>query len=61
MENKDTYVALEAMVRQGWLFKGFSQFEKLLDALENKNLITAAERQALIELAKKIPLTRPED
>jgi len=60
MENNDTYIALDTMVRQGWLFKGFSEFEKLLDALEKKNLITTAEHQALIELAKKMSLDQPE-
>ena len=59
MENKDTYLALEAMVRQGWLLKGFSEFEKLLDALEKKNLITVAEHRALIELANKMPFNPP--
>ena len=56
MENNDTYIALDTMVRQGWLFKGYFEFEKLLDALEKKNLITAVEHQALIELAKKMSL-----
>jgi hypothetical protein len=47
------------MVRQGWLLKGFSEFEKLLDALEKKNLIMAAEHRALIELANKMPFNPP--
>jgi hypothetical protein len=60
MEYNDTYIALDTMVRQGWLFKRFSEFEKLLEALEKKNLITAAEHRALIELAKKMALDQLE-
>jgi len=48
---------MEAMIRQGWVTRNFTELEELLDTFEKKGLITASEHSALLELAreKKIP------
>ena len=51
MESSSTYVALDAMIRQGWIWLNFPEFEKLLDLLEQRGLITSAEHKALLDLA----------
>ena len=53
MENSSSYLAFEAMLRQGWVFMSFARLEKVLNLLEKKALISPAEHKALIELAKK--------
>ena len=52
MENSSSYVALEAMLKQGWLFMSAAELERALTLLEQKGLISPAERQTLTELAK---------
>ena len=52
MENSSSYVALEAMLRQGWPFMSADELERVLQLLEQKGLISSAERQALTELAQ---------
>jgi hypothetical protein len=54
MENTASFLALETMVRQGWLMTSFSDFKHLLDLFEQKEQITAAEHQALLELVEKL-------
>ena len=51
METSSTYVALDAMIRQGWIWLNFPEFEKLLDLLEQRGLITLAEHKTLLDLA----------
>jgi hypothetical protein len=52
MENSSSYVALEAMLKQGWLFMSAAELERALHLLEQKGLISPAERKALTELAQ---------
>ena len=52
MENSSSYVALETMLKQGWLFMSSAELERTLHLLEQKGLISPAERKALNELAK---------
>ena len=52
MENSSSYVALETMLKQGWLFMSPAELERTLYLLEQKGLISPAERKALSELAK---------
>ena len=61
MTGSATFTALDTMVRQGWFWKRFSKFERLLDLLEEKNLITSAEHQALLELAKQFSIDNLDD
>jgi hypothetical protein len=53
MEKSSSYLAFEAMLRQGWVFMSFARLEKVLSLLEKKALISPSEHKALIELAKK--------
>jgi hypothetical protein len=53
MEDTNSFIALETMVRQGWFWKRHEEFELLLDLFEKKNLITITEHQALLDLAKQ--------
>ena len=53
MENSVSYVAIEAMIQQGWLVMSLTEFEKFLDKFEKKGLITPSEHAALLDLAKK--------
>jgi hypothetical protein len=54
MESTSTYVALEALMQNGWLVLALPELEKSLQFLEEKGLITTAECQALLELAKML-------
>lgn len=57
MENSSSsssYLALEAMLAQGWMFKSLAELERALDVLETKSLISPAEHEALTEHAKKL-------
>ncbi|HKG54382.1 MAG TPA: hypothetical protein VKB04_08975 [Anaerolineales bacterium] len=59
MENSSSsssYLALEAMLRQGWVFMSFAELERALDVLEKKALISPAEHNALTEHAKNLGL-----
>jgi hypothetical protein len=56
METTASFLALETMLRQGWLMTSFPDFKHLLDLLEQKEQITAAEHQTLLELAEKLEL-----
>jgi hypothetical protein len=58
METTASFVALETMLRQGWLMTSFPDFKHLLDLFEQKGQITSAEHQALLELAEKLDLDR---
>ncbi len=56
MESSTTYVALDAMIRQGWLWLNFPEFENLLVLLEQRGLITPAEHRALLDLAVQMKI-----
>jgi hypothetical protein len=58
MESTASFLALETMLRQGWLMTGFSDFKHLLDLFEQKGQLTAAEHRTLLELAEKLELDR---
>jgi len=47
-----TYIAIEAMLQQGWVMMNLAEFEKLLDLFEQKAMISPAEHLELLELAK---------
>jgi hypothetical protein len=51
-----TFIAMEAMLRQGWVLMSFAEFEKDLELLEKKGLITPAEHNTLLTLAKELGL-----
>jgi len=53
MEGSASYIAIEAMLQQGWLIMSFTELEKFLDMFEKKQMITPIERMALLELARK--------
>ena len=53
METKATFVELEAMVRSGSLVLAMPELANSFQFLEEKGLITTAEREALLELAKR--------
>jgi hypothetical protein len=61
MENSSSYVALEGMLQQGWIFMSFTELERVLRLLEKKGLITPAEHSALLDLAKKLGLDKLTD
>jgi hypothetical protein len=46
-----TYIAIEAMLQQGWVMMNLAEFEKLLGLLVDKGMISASEHSALLELA----------
>jgi len=52
--NSTSYVAIEAMIQQGWVIMTFPELEKYLEAFERKGLITPSERYALLNLARKL-------
>jgi len=54
MESSASYVAIEAMIRQGWMIMGFPDLEQYLETFEKKGLLTASEREALLDLARKL-------
>jgi len=47
-----TYIAIEAMLQQGWVMMNLAEFEKLLDLFEQKAMISPAEHSELLQLAK---------
>jgi hypothetical protein len=57
MEPSDSYQVTERMIRSGEV--SLSELERLLDSLENQRLITAAEHEALLELAWKLNINHP--
>jgi hypothetical protein len=61
MENSSSFLALETMMRQGFLWIQFSEFEGILDLLEKKNLISPTEHQALLKLAKQLSIDKLDD
>jgi hypothetical protein len=58
MENSSSYLALEGMLQQGWVFMSFAELERVLYLLEKKGLVTCAEHQALTELARKLGMDK---
>lgn len=54
MKNSASYIAMDAMIRQGWFRIQYSSLEKTLDLLEKKGRISATEHQALLEVAKQM-------
>jgi hypothetical protein len=52
----DSYIVVEKMILLGELV--FSELEHLLDVLDGQELITPAEHQALLELARKLNIGR---
>jgi hypothetical protein len=61
MDNTASFLALETMLRQGWLMTSFTEFKHLLDVFEQKGLITMPEHQALLVLAEGLELDRSRD
>jgi environmental stress-induced protein Ves len=61
MENTSSYLALEGMLQQGWVFMSFAELERTLCLLEKKGLITCVEHQALNELARKLGMDKLPD
>lgn len=56
MDDTSSFAALELMIHQGWFWDQFERLEALLDDLARKNVITAAEHQSLLELAKRLSI-----
>ena len=54
MANTSTFAALEAMLQNGWLDLTIPELADSLQFLEEKGLITTAEKEALLELARKL-------
>lgn len=54
MANTTTFGALEAMIQNGSLVLTMPELADSLQFLEEKGLITTTEKQALLELAKKL-------
>jgi hypothetical protein len=54
MENSSSYVAIEAMIQQGWVSMSFPELEKYLETFEKKGLLTPSERNALLDLARRL-------
>jgi hypothetical protein len=52
MENSASYLLLEEMLRHGQLQMVYLEFERFVDFLKREELITALERQSLLELAQ---------
>jgi hypothetical protein len=61
MDNTATFVALEQMMQNGSLVMAMTDLEKSLKFLEEKGLITIAEYQALLELARKLQVNDQAD
>jgi hypothetical protein len=57
MESSDSYLVVERMIRAGDI--PLSELERLLDSLEEQQLITIAEHESLLELAWKIQIDHP--
>ena len=54
MEKSASYIAVDAMIRQGWFRIQYSDLERTLDLLEKKGRITVTEHKALLEVARQI-------
>ena len=61
MKNTATFAALEAMMQNGSIVLAIPELEDSLKFLEEKGLITTAEREALLDLAKKLRGNNPSD
>jgi hypothetical protein len=61
MENSTSYIAIEAMMQQGWIIMSFAELEEYLELLESKGLISASERKVLLELARKLGIGKLSD
>jgi hypothetical protein len=48
MDHSKSYLALDRMIEQGWLATGISDFEQVLNKLEEGGHITRAEHQSLL-------------
>lgn len=59
MESSASYIAIEAMIQQGWLTLNCVELDKFLVTFERKHLITPSEHKALLELAKKLSTKKP--
>ena len=57
MEASDSYLVVERMVRAGDI--PLSELERLLDSLEEQQLITADEHESLLELGWRIQTAHP--
>jgi hypothetical protein len=53
-----TYIAIEAMLQQGWVMMNLFEFEKLLGLLVEKGMISGSEQNALLELAGDLNLNQ---
>lgn len=54
MENSASFIAIEAMIRQGWVSMNFPELEKYLETFEQKGLISPSEHAILLDLARKL-------
>ena len=54
MENSASYLLVEEMLRHGQLEMVFSEFEQFVDFLRQQELITALERQSLLDLGRTL-------
>lgn len=54
MENSASFIAIEAMIRQGWVSMSFAELEKYLETFEQKGLISSSEHAILLDLARKL-------
>ena len=54
IENSASYVAIEAMIQQGWVIMSFPELERYLEMFEKKGLISPSERDALLNLAQSL-------
>ena len=54
MESSSTYTFLHAMLEKGLIMMQFVEFDDCLNFLQEKALISTAERQALLELATQL-------
>ena len=57
MEASDSYLVMERMIRAGEI--PLSKLESVLDSLQQQELITAAERESLLELAWLVQTDQP--
>ena len=49
MDHSKSYLALDQMIEKGWLVTGISDFDQVLNKLEESGHITPAEHQALLQ------------
>jgi hypothetical protein len=48
MDHSKSYLALDHMIEKGWLVTGISDFDQVLNKLEESGHITRAEHQSLL-------------